>query len=65
MKVADATPGAVVRLNSGTLRMTVAGYDDNAERVLVEWHDRDDAAHEGDYAPEMLTLVRPAPDAET
>lgn len=64
MKIADARPGAVVRLNSGTLRMTVAGVDVDAGRVLVEWHDRDDSGNEGDYEPAMLTLVKPAPDDE-
>ena len=62
MKIADALTGAVVRLNSGALRMTIADFDADTGRVLVEWHDRDDAGHEADYDPAMLTLVKPAPE---
>jgi uncharacterized protein YodC (DUF2158 family) len=52
----DFAVGDVVRLNSGALRMTVAELKDG--RVVVNWHDQDDACLEDDFAPAMLTIVK-------
>ena len=63
MRIADARAGAIVRLNGETFRMTVSRVDGSG-KIVAEWHDDAGQSLESDYAPAMLTLVKPAPDDE-